>query len=634
MGHIGNVFVIYALISGVAACLFFWIGSFKKGSFLKFGLGLRIFQFIAISAALACLFLPILNNDFSISYVVNHSDRSLPILYKISALWAGPEGYFLCLAWVVAAVGLVEMVRSRKAAPRYVYIQNFITTLFSVNLTVFVAFVLNPFVEIDFTPVNGNGLSPIAQNLAAFLYYIMAVLGFASSFIVFSWVISALIVKDYGIYFLRFSVSWVHSATIFMIGAVFFSGLGSFNKIGHSGFWSWDVFEIAFAILVALSVALLHASIICLDKGRNKRLCYILVFIIFEFSLFFVYMRNWLGFGYSGISEGFRGRPYIFILMLIAALFFLPLFVRAYKKLGSTTAMIVRPREQFINVLNYIIFAAGALFFIGLIARLAALAINSGVSLVGSSYYTSIIVSVAAMLAMLPGALAFKRLSGCDYPALIKFIYIAFAAISLLVCLSVFFFQIKVIPSIIFFIVIISFSLMLAYMVKDISASSFRAISNKRRFYAGFITHMGFLIVCLGTAISSGYYQEYYVETKIGDNFERGGYNFLVNHVDSLYKENYFYTYVDISAKNGDESFGSLAPEIRSYNSSNKLYAKTKSIGFFHRVTAAFVSYDFKTKDMEILITIYPFIWLVPLGTLIIVIGTAYAAFGKRNNNE
>lgn len=634
MGHIGNVFIIYALILGVAASFFFWFGSFKNGSFFKYGQGLRIFQFIAISVALACLFLSIINNDFSLSYAVNHSDRSLPVLYKISALWAGPEGYFLCLAWVMSAVGTFEMIRSRKAAPRYVYVQNFITTLFSVILTVFVAFILNPFVEIDFTPVNGNGLSPLAQNLPLFIYYITGVLAFVSSFVVFSWVMAALIVKDYGVYFLRFSVSWIHSSAIFMIGAVFFSGLGSFNKIGHSGFWDWDVFEIAFAILIALSIALLHASIICLDKGRNKRLCYILAFIIFEFSLFFVYMRNWLGFGYSGIFEGSRGRPYIFLLMLIAALFFIPLFIKSYKKLSSVDAVIVRPRELFINILNYIIFIVSVLFFIGLIVRLTTLAFNGNGLIVSSSYYFSIIVPAAVMLAILPGALAFKRLFGCDYPGLIKFVYVALASISLLVCLSVFFFQIKVVTSIFFFVVILSLSLMLAYMVKDISVSSFRAVLNKRRFYAGFITHIGFLIACLGAAISSGYYQEYYVETKIGDDFERGGYNFLVNRVDSLYKKNYFYTHVDISVGYGGENFGSLSPEIRSYNNSNKLYAETKSVGFLSRVTAAFVSYDFKTKNMEILITIYPFIWLIPIGTLIIVIGTAYAAFGKRNNNE
>src|SRR5258707_7423214 len=50
--------------------------------------------FAAVGAALALVWAA-LANDFSVAYIFHHSNRALPILYKIAVHWSGPEGSIL-----------------------------------------------------------------------------------------------------------------------------------------------------------------------------------------------------------------------------------------------------------------------------------------------------------------------------------------------------------------------------------------------------------------------------------------------------------------------------------------------------------------------------------------------------------
>src|SRR5579862_9744085 len=47
--------------------------------------------FVAISAAAFALLWAVFNNDFSIAYILEHSNRALPGAYKFAALCSGQE---------------------------------------------------------------------------------------------------------------------------------------------------------------------------------------------------------------------------------------------------------------------------------------------------------------------------------------------------------------------------------------------------------------------------------------------------------------------------------------------------------------------------------------------------------------
>ena len=61
--------------------------------------------FFSLTIAFAALFYLFAVNDFSVQYVVNNSNSSLPIYYRLSAVWGSHEGSLLLWIWLLTLWG-------------------------------------------------------------------------------------------------------------------------------------------------------------------------------------------------------------------------------------------------------------------------------------------------------------------------------------------------------------------------------------------------------------------------------------------------------------------------------------------------------------------------------------------------
>ena len=87
----------YAVIADLA-------GSVRKDAgFLKSGQNATGAALLCLSTAIAALLVLLLKSDFRVIYVAAHTARSLPLAYKISALWAGAPGSLLLWLWLQVA---------------------------------------------------------------------------------------------------------------------------------------------------------------------------------------------------------------------------------------------------------------------------------------------------------------------------------------------------------------------------------------------------------------------------------------------------------------------------------------------------------------------------------------------------
>ncbi len=77
--------------------------------------------FLAVSAAAFALVWSVFTNDFSITYIMEHSNRALPGPYKFSALWSGQEGSLLLWAWLLAIYGFVLRLTHKTDVKLYAY---------------------------------------------------------------------------------------------------------------------------------------------------------------------------------------------------------------------------------------------------------------------------------------------------------------------------------------------------------------------------------------------------------------------------------------------------------------------------------------------------------------------------------
>ena len=77
-------------------------------------------SFFAVTCAAFALVWAAFTNDFSVSYILHHSNRALPGPYKFAALWSGQEGSLLLWAWLLATYGLVLRLRHKEIGRAHV----------------------------------------------------------------------------------------------------------------------------------------------------------------------------------------------------------------------------------------------------------------------------------------------------------------------------------------------------------------------------------------------------------------------------------------------------------------------------------------------------------------------------------
>jgi cytochrome c-type biogenesis protein CcmF len=84
-------------------------------------------------------------SDFSVKYIAAHSNRDLPIYFKMSSIWGGQEGSLLFWGWLLttyAALVVVQNWRKHSSMMPYVTAVLMTTSLFFTSMHLFAA---NPF---------------------------------------------------------------------------------------------------------------------------------------------------------------------------------------------------------------------------------------------------------------------------------------------------------------------------------------------------------------------------------------------------------------------------------------------------------------------------------------------------------
>ncbi len=66
---------------------------------------------ILVTLATALLFYALISHDFQVKYVYQYTSTHLPLIYRISAFWAGQEGSLLLWHWLLTILALIVVQR-------------------------------------------------------------------------------------------------------------------------------------------------------------------------------------------------------------------------------------------------------------------------------------------------------------------------------------------------------------------------------------------------------------------------------------------------------------------------------------------------------------------------------------------
>ena len=253
-----------------------WQALARPAAFAQFGL-------VALSfAALTACFV---NNDFSVSYVAQHSNSLLPTVYRVAAVWGGHEGslllWVLMLALWTAAVAAFSFSLPQAMVARVVGVLGWV----SVGFLLFILALSNPFERLLPAAADGRDLNPLLQDPGLIIHPPMLYMGYVGFSVAFAFAIAALMAGRLDAAWARWSRPWTVVAWLFMTFGI---GLGSwwaYYELGWGGWWFWDPVENASLMPWLVGTALIHSLMASDKRGNFKAWTVLLSISAFSLSL-------------------------------------------------------------------------------------------------------------------------------------------------------------------------------------------------------------------------------------------------------------------------------------------------------------------------------------------------------------
>ena len=234
-------------------------------------------SFFAAAVASLYLWVLILGNHFEIAYVSSYSSKDLPLMYKISAFWAGQQGSLLLWLLIHAAASICFCFRRRmEDAGLMVY-------AILESLLVILVLAKSPFVAAATAAQDGMGLNPLLQDPWMAVHPPIIFIGYALLAVPFAYCMGSLVKKPASFDWLESARRWALLAWGFLGGGVFVGGYWAYKVLGWGGYWGWDPVENSSLVpwlLAGVFVHVLHVA-----KRRPAGLSVLHLSVIFTFSL-------------------------------------------------------------------------------------------------------------------------------------------------------------------------------------------------------------------------------------------------------------------------------------------------------------------------------------------------------------
>jgi cytochrome c-type biogenesis protein CcmF len=241
--------------------------------------------FFAVTAAAFALLWAAFTNDFSLTYILEHSNRALPGPYKFAALWSGQEGSLLLWAWLLGTYGFILRLTHKTDVKLYAYAGTILAAIQTFFLVV-LNFAAPPFSVFNGPlPADGNGLNPLLQYPEMVIHPPMLYLGYVGFSVPFAFALGALMMRYPGEKWIRVTRVWTMVTWLFLSTGICLGMHWAYAVLGWGGYWGWDPVESASFMPWLTGTAFLHSVMMQEKKGMMKSWNVWLIFCTFLLTL-------------------------------------------------------------------------------------------------------------------------------------------------------------------------------------------------------------------------------------------------------------------------------------------------------------------------------------------------------------
>lgn len=371
----------------------------------------RISRLAALLAALAALgsaavlFALFLGNHFEVAYVMGYSSKSLPLLYKVSAFWAGQQGSFLLWLAFHAAASLVLLRWSRARTNDSGSMKDATLAIFLLLEAVLAMLTLakSPFELAEAIPADGAGMNPLLMDPWMAIHPPILFLGYALLAVPLACSAGALLTRTPAASWLSTARSFTLVAWSFLGAGIFIGAYWAYKVLGWGGFWGWDPVENSSLVPWLLACALLHLLAMARTRPGVLPVTHLAALFTYAFVLYGTFLTR------SGILgdfsvHSFAGTSIGLTLAVVNGIVVLAglalLFVRA-DSLPQTPMYDSHASRPFFVLLGMLLLVfVAAIVFVGMSMPLLTQLMGKPAA-VDTSFYTKTTAPLATILAAL-----------------------------------------------------------------------------------------------------------------------------------------------------------------------------------------------------------------------------------------
>jgi cytochrome c-type biogenesis protein CcmF len=530
-------------------------------------------------------------DNFSIAYVVAHSNRDLATFYKIAALWAGQEGSLLFWSFLLAIYVFSVLVTYRNKNGElmpYVGVVMAGVQIFFLTLNNFVA---SPF-KLLASPgadgalhyvarADGNGLTPLLQYPEMVIHPPNLYSGYTGFTIPFAFALGALLARYPGEKWIHLTRKWTMIAWMFQSMGILLGAHWAYAVLGWGGYWGWDPVENASFLPWLTGTAFLHSVMMQEKRGMMKVWNVWLVFITFLLCILGTFLtRSGVVSSVHAFAQSSIGTWFVcFISLVILVCFAAYVKNRDYLKSENQLDSIVSRESSFLfNNLLLLVFTVAVLT--GTLFPVFSEWITGNRISVGAPFFNKVTIPVGLLLLFLTGVgplLAWRKTSteslkrNFGWP-------MAIGLVAGMVALVFGFRQFYSWVALILCAFVASTVLLEFYrgakVIRSRSGASLVAsavdltMRNTRR-YGGYIVHMGMVFVFIGLA-GAAFNRDTQKDMRQGDTLQIGAYTLVLQGFDTKPEKNYTAQRLLVEVLQDNKPTMMLYPEKRKFSTTEE----------------------------------------------------------------
>jgi len=647
MGILGKYFLIFAFSASVISIIIGIIGICLKRNLLStFSLLSAFASAISVIISGIILSYSLITNNYSIQYVIDKISIDTPLIYRITALWAGQAGSLLFWSVVLSVLFLVVLAQKKKldiSVFRYAVVFLMINQLFFLIVN---NFVFNPFELALHSVEDGKGFNPILQNIGMVFHPPILYFGLAGFVVPFVYSISGLIVGKHDLALIRINKLWMQVLWLLMTVGILMGMAWSYVELGWGGYWAWDPIENASLLPWLVATAYIHSIVIEEKYGLFRGWNPFLILLVFVMSLFCTFLaRSGFIFSLHAFSSTFLGILFIiFIAIVIFVLIFV--FIRAYSKLKSNVKMkSILSQEGLVAINNFLLFGLAFAIIWGLLFPVISEVITGNRATLGPRFYNSIAVPLGMLLLFFMGVenLLSIRKNGTEIKLIDSIVPVLAGLLTAGILVAIGIGNVYAIISL--SLIIFVFATIASEYIQDVIGrirynseilfpAIYKPIIKKRRRYCHHLIHIGVLLLFLGFT-GSAFDLEFYGTLHKGDTYKFDKFSVKLQDISTKQGPNYIAEESKFIVKKEGKVIGEISPEKRYYSKFESFVIS--EVGILSNVLRDFyiISKDIDTKVQRVQfeVLIKPLVIWIWIGGIIIIFGTIISIFLKKENS-